>query len=157
MKTYQNHGKTQQDIASPDSLWLPSGWPWAPLWRPGALVGPLVGSWGAFGSLCLCLGCLCRLPLGSLCLPLGCLCWVPLGFLDLPLGCLWLPVAVLWPPFGSPWHPLGQLQDFLKNKLHCCEQMCQNHCKTQQDIVSANSPAGSAGSAGSTGSAVMKS
>ena len=34
-----------------DSLWLPWGCPWVPVGRLGALVGPLVGGLGAFGSL----------------------------------------------------------------------------------------------------------
>ena len=50
-----------------DSLWLPLGCPWAPLRRFGALVGPLVGVWGAFGFLSDAFG----LPLALVCDPFG--------------------------------------------------------------------------------------
>ena len=118
-----------------DSFWLPLGRPWAPFRRPGALVGTLVCGSGAFGSLCLPLGAFIGCPWA----PFVSL-WDTFGALCLPLGCLWLPVAVLWAPFGLPWHPLGQLLDFLENEIHFCEQMCQNHCKTQQDIAFWNLP-----------------
>ena len=98
---------------------------WDPLWAAGVPLAPFVSLWGAF------VGCPWA-PFVSL--------WDAFGSLCLPLGCLWLPLAVLWGPFGLPWDPLGQLLDFLKSKLHCCEQMCKNHCKTQQDLAFWNLP-----------------
>ena len=70
--------------------------------------------------------------------------WLPLGALGLPLSPFGEPLAPFGHPLGTLWLALGSpgaIPGFSKNELHFCEQMCQNHCKTQQDIAFWNLPA----------------
>ena len=92
-----------------DSLWLPLGCPWAPLRRPGSLVGPLVGGLGAFGSLS-----------GAFGLPLAVLC-DPFGRPGVPVGSLW-----------APWTAFGRLLDLIENRTSKCAKFI---VKTIQHIV----------------------
>ena len=70
--------------------------------------------------------------------------WLPLGALGLPLSPFGEPLAPFGRPLGSLLLALGSpgaIPGFSKNEHHFCEQMCQNHCKTQQDIAFWNLPA----------------
>ena len=69
--------------------------------------------------------------------------WLPLGALGLPLSPFGEPLAPFGRPLGSLLLALGSpgaIPGFSNNELHFCEQMCQNHCKTQQDIAFWNLP-----------------
>ena len=69
--------------------------------------------------------------------------WLPLGALGLPLSPFGGPLAPFGRPLGSLLLALGSpgaIPGFSRNELHFCEQMCQNHCKTQQDIAFWNLP-----------------
>ena len=70
--------------------------------------------------------------------------WLPLGALGLPLSPFGEPLAPFGHPLGTLWLALGSpraIPRFSKNEPHFCEQMCQNHDKTQQDIAFWNLPA----------------
>ena len=69
--------------------------------------------------------------------------WLPLGALGLPLSPFGEPLAPFGRPLGSLLLALGSpgaIPGFSNNELHFCEQMCKNHCKTQQDIAFWNLP-----------------
>ena len=87
-------------VTTLDSLWLPLGCPWAPLRRPGKLVGPLVGGLGAFGSLSDAFG----LPLAVLC-----------DLFRRP----GVPVGSLW----APWNAFGHLLDLIENRSSQCAEI----------------------------------
>ena len=87
-----------------DSLWLPLGCSWAPLRRPGALVGSFVGGLGAFGSLSNAFG----LPLALLC--------DPFGRPGVPVGSLW-----------APWTAFGRLLDLIENRSSKCAKIIVKH------------------------------
>ena len=80
-----------------DSLWLPLGCPWAPLRRPGSLLGSLVGGLRAFGSLSVAFG----LPFAALC--------DPFGRPGVPAGSVW-----------APWTAFGRFLDLIKEKTSKC-------------------------------------
>ena len=87
-----------------DSLWLTLGCPWAPLRRPGALVGHLVGGWGAFGSLSDAFG-------------------LPFAILRDPFGRPGVPVGSLW----APWTAFGRLSDLIRNRTSKCAEIIVKH------------------------------
>ena len=69
------------------------GFPWVPIGRPGALVGPLVGGLGAFGSTS-----------GAFGLPLAVPC-DPFGRPGVPVGSLW-----------ATWTAFNRLPDLIENR-----------------------------------------